>query len=155
VLNAEPAGAVVDQAHHIDADLIEPDAVGVEPLHREPAEPGPLGPADGFERAAVPQAVLALTSTTTRVYRSTATMSISPAAQRQLRSRIRRPHDFRYSAAACSPDLPSMSLACIAITSGSDDRGNRERPQGANSSCGKPGRSFALVETRARNVSAR
>jgi hypothetical protein len=99
--------------------------------------------------------VLALTSATTRVYRSTATMSISPAAQRQLRSRIRNPHDSRYSAAACSPDLPSMSLACIAITSGSDDRGDRGRVQAAISSCGKPGRSFALVETQARNVGAR
>src|SRR4029077_8593173 len=56
VLNGEPAGAVVYQADLVDADLIEPDAVGVEPLHREPAKPGPLGPADRFERGAVPRA---------------------------------------------------------------------------------------------------
>src|SRR6266576_723939 len=56
VLDGEPAGAVVYQADHVDADLVEPDAVGFEPLHREPAKPGPLGPAYGFERGAVPRA---------------------------------------------------------------------------------------------------
>src|SRR6266568_2399589 len=99
--------------------------------------------------------VLALTSTTTRAYRSAATMSISPTAQRQLRSRIRSPRDSRYSAAACSPDLPSLSLACIAITSGSDDRGYLGRPQGAISSCGKPQAKFRAGGDRAKNVGAR
>src|SRR6266567_7150257 len=54
VLDGEPAGAVVHQADHVDADLIEPDAVGIQPLHGQPSQPGPLGPADGLERAAVP-----------------------------------------------------------------------------------------------------
>src|ERR1700750_40956 len=92
---------------------------------------------------------LALTLTITSVCRSTATMSISPVAQRQLRSRIRRPHDYRYSAAACSPDLPSTSLACIAITSGFDIRRKRGGLHDGIGGCGKPARRPALVDRHA------
>src|SRR5260370_28384904 len=53
VLDTEPASAVVYQADHVDADLVEPDSMGVQPLHREPAQPRPLGPADGLQPAAV------------------------------------------------------------------------------------------------------
>src|SRR5690242_20492020 len=77
-------------------------------------------------------------------------MSISPTAQRQLRSRIRRPHDSRYSAATCSPDLPRMSLACIAITSGYDNRRRRGRPLGGSLGCGKPDGSCVTVENLAK-----
>src|SRR6266566_2121116 len=55
VLDGEPAGAVVHQADHVDADLIETDAVSVQPLHSQPTQPGQLGPAYVLERAAVPQ----------------------------------------------------------------------------------------------------
>src|ERR1700687_338757 len=82
-------------------------------------------------------------------------MSISPAAQRQLRSKIRRPHDSRYSAAACSPDLPSTSLARIAITSGSDDRRNQGRPAGVVSGLWKAGKMLRAGGNLTGNVSAR
>src|ERR1039457_5746013 len=50
------------------------------------------------------------TSHTTSTRRSAATMSISPSAHRQLRSRIRNPARSRYCAANCSPRLPKSYL---------------------------------------------
>src|SRR5688572_2435597 len=49
----------------------------------------------------------------TRASPSSATMSISPSGQRQLRSTMSMPSDSRYSAASSSPRRPSRSLAFI------------------------------------------
>src|SRR5688572_23346795 len=49
----------------------------------------------------------------TRASPSSATMSISPAGQRQLRATMSMPSDSRYSAASSSPRRPSRSLAFI------------------------------------------
>jgi len=46
-------------------------------------------------------------------------------------------------------------LACIAITSGSDDRADRGRAQGAISSCGKPRAKLRASGDQGRNVGAR
>jgi hypothetical protein len=40
-------------AHHIDAYLVEPNAVSIQPPHSEPAQSAALRPADRFQRRAV------------------------------------------------------------------------------------------------------
>jgi hypothetical protein len=62
------------------------------------------------------------TSTMTSTAPSSATMSISPSEQRQLRSRIVRPASVRYAAAICSPNRPTASLTRIPVTLPEPDR---------------------------------
>src|SRR5258708_2597056 len=89
----------------------------------------------------VPYSVLerVFTSQATRARRSTMTMSISPSAHRQFRASIRKPACCRYSAASCSPCLPSASLAFNLTTSGSDVRGAGARPMAGPAPCGGQG----------------
>jgi hypothetical protein len=53
VFDREAAASLVHDAHHVDAYLVEPDAMPVHPSHRERAQSAALGPADRFQRRAV------------------------------------------------------------------------------------------------------
>src|SRR6201995_1687725 len=92
------------------------------------------------------------TSQTTNVCRSTATMSISPSAQRQLRAMMRNPWPARYSAAACSPRWPRSAVARMVTTSGFHDRRGGRRAAWTAGGCGQRRGGRPGVENEGGNV---